>query len=191
MAKVQLGPRTSLYPLPTLLIGANVNDKPNFMAVAWGGVANADPPMVAVAIRGSRHTHQGIRQSGTFSVNIPSAELLAETDYCGIASGARTDKVADCHFGIFYGKLGKAPMIEQCPVNLECKVVHALELGSHTLFVGSIEETHVSENCLTDGKLDVEKLRPIVYLGDPAREYHAVGEVLGRAFRIGQEIKGK
>jgi len=191
MAKVQLGPKTSLYPLPTLLVGANVKGKPNFMAVAWGGVANADPPMLAVAIRGSRYTHQGIKENGTFSVNIPSAELVKETDYCGIASGARGDKVADCGFRIFYGTLGNAPMIEQCPVNLECKVVHALELGSHTLFVGGVAETHVSEDCLTDGRVDVKKIRPIVYVGEPAREYHGVGELLGQAFRVGQELKGK
>ncbi len=191
MAKVQLGPGTSIYPLPTLLIGAEVNGKPNFMAVAWGGVANADPPMAVVAVRGSRHTHRGIEQNGTFSINLPSAAQVKEADYCGIASGSKADKVADCGFSVFYGRLGTAPMVEECPVNLECKVAHVLELGSHTLFVGSIEETYASEDCLTGGKVDVEKVRPIVYLGEPAREYHAIGGLLGQAFRAGRDIQGK
>ena len=191
MAKILLGPTTCIYPMPTLLIGANVDGKPNFMAVAWGGIANAEPPMISVAIRLSRYTHRGISQNLTFSVNIPSVDLVRETDYCGIASGAKVDKVAACHFNVFYGKLGSAPLIEQCPINLECKVVHTLELGSHSLFVGQIEETHISESCLTDGKLDANKIKPLVYMGEPSRQYHALGEVLGEAFRIGQELKAK
>ena len=191
MAKILLGPTTCIYPMPTLLIGANVDGKPNFMTVAWGDIANAEPPMISVAIRLTRYTHKGISQNLTFSANIPSIDLVRETDYCGIASGAKVDKVAACQFNVFYGKLGSAPLIEQCPINLECKVVHTLELGSHSLFVGQIEETHISESCLTDGKLDANKIRPLVYMGEPSRQYHAVGEALGKAFRIGQELKVK
>ena len=191
MSKILMGPTTRIYPLPTLLVGANVDGKPNFMAVAWGGNASAEPPMISVAIRTSRHTHKGISQNMTFSVNIPSVELIKETDYCGITSGAKVNKVEACQFKVFYGKLGTAPLIEQCPINLECKVVHTLELGSHSLFVGKIEETHISESCLTDGKLDVNKVKPLLYTGEPARQYQALGEVLGKAFHIGQELKVK
>jgi len=191
MAKILMGPTTRLYPLPTLLVGANVDGKPNFMALAWGGIANAEPPMISVAIRLNRYTHKGISQNLTFSVNIPSVDLVRETDYCGIASGAKVNKVAACQFNVFYGKLGSAPLIEQCPINLECKVVHTLELGSHSLFVGQIEETHISESCLTDGKLDINKINPLIYIGEPGRQYHALGEVLGKAFHIGQELKVK
>ena len=191
MAKVQMGPGTSIYPMPTLLVGANVDERPNFLAVAWGNMANADPPMAAVAIRASRHTRKGIEQNRTFSVNIPSADLVKEADYCGIASGARVDKVQACRFSVFYGKLDTAPMIEQCPVNLECSVVHSLELGSHTLYVGRIEEVHVSSDCLTEGKIDLNKVKPLAFLGEPPRQYHAMGELLGKAFHIGLEIKSR
>jgi len=191
MAKVQLGPSTRVYPMPTLLIGANVDGKPNFMTVAWGGIANAEPPMVAVAIRRSRHTHKGITENKTFSVNIPSLEMVREADYCGTASGAKVDKVAVCQFKVFYGKLCTAPLIEQCPLNLECRLVHTLELGSHSLFIGQIEETHVSESCLTEGKLDLDKIRPLIYIGEPFRQYYALGEVMGKAFRIGLELEGR
>ena len=191
MAKVQMGPRTSIYPMPALLVGATVDGRPNFMTVAWGNIANAEPPMVTVAIRGSRHTHKGIEQNRTFSVNIPSADLVKETDYCGIASGAKVDKVKDCQFTVFYGKLDTAPMIEQCPVNIECSVLHSLELGSHTLYVGRIEEVHVSSDCLVDGRIDLDKIKPLAYLGDPSRQYHGIGKLQGKGFSIGLEIKGK
>ena len=191
MAKVQMGPKTSIYPMPALLVGANIDGKPNFLTVAWGNIANAEPPMAVVAIRGSRHTHIGIEQNKTFSVNIPSISLVKEVDYCGVASGAKEDKVKKCGFTVFYGKLDTAPMIEQCPVNLECRVQHSLELGSHTLYVGRIEEVHVSSDCVAEGKIDLDKVKPLAFLGEPCRQYYAMGEFQGKAFNIGLELKEK
>ncbi len=191
MTKITMGPTTMVYPMPALLIGANVDGKPNFMTAAWGGIANSDPPMAAVAIRPSRYTHKGVKQNMTFSVNIPSTDLAREADYCGITPGAKVDKIKACQFEVFYGKLGNAPLIEQCPINLECKVMHTLELGSHTLFIGRIEETHVSDSCLTDGKLDISKVKPLTFIGEPVRQYQTFGGVLGKAFHIGQELKTK
>ena len=191
MAKVQMGPGTSIYPMPTLLVGANVDGKPNFMTVAWGNIANAEPPMAAVAIRVKRYTRIGIEQNKTFSINIPSADLVKEADYCGIVSGAKADKVQACHFTVFYGKLGTAPMIEQCPINLECSVVHSLELGSHFLYIGRIEEVHVSSDYLTEGRIDLDKIKPLAFMGEPSLQYHTMGELQGKAFRIGLEIKGE
>ena len=189
MGKILMGPQTLIYPMPVLLIGAKVDAKPNFMAVAWGGIANGEPPMISVAIRHSRYTYRGIRQNLTFSVNIPASAMVREADYCGITSGSEVNKVEVCRFKVFYGKLGNAPLIEQCPINLECKVMHILDLGSHALVVGRIEETHVSESCLTDGKPDVNKIKPMSYIMSPATQYQALGEVLAEAFSIGNELK--
>jgi len=189
MGKILMGPQTLIYPMPVLLIGAKVDAKPNFMAVAWGGIANSEPPMISVAIRHSRHTYRGIRQNLTFSINIPASAMVREADYCGITSGSEVNKVEVCRFKVFYGKLGNAPLIEQCPINLECKVMHILDLGSHALVVGRIEETHVSESCLTDGKPDVNKIKPMSYIMSPATRYQALGEVLAEAFSIGNELK--
>ena len=113
MGKIVMGPQTLVYPMPTLLVGANIDDKPNFMTVAWGGIANGEPPMISVAIRHTRHTLKGIRQNETFSVNIPSADMVRKADYCGITSGSKVNKVEACQFEVFYGKLGNAPLIEQ------------------------------------------------------------------------------
>ena len=186
MSKKTIGPQPLLWPHPTVLVGANVNGKPDFLAVAWAGIAGGTPPMISVALRHSRHTLKGIRQNMTFSVNIPSADMVKETDYCGIVSGAETDKVKDCRFKIFYGNLNSAPLIEQCPVNLECEVAHILDLGSHSLVIGKIVETHVSEDCLTDGKPDIKKIKPFIFASG---KYHAIGEVIADAFSIGKELK--
>ncbi len=191
MAKILMGPQTLIYPMPVLLVGANVDDKPNFMAVAWCGIANGEPPMISVAMRHHRYTHRGIRQNLSFSVNVPSTDMVRETDYCGLISGSKINKVEVCHFKVFYGKLDNAPLIEQCPINLECKVVHILDLGSHSLIVGRIEETHISESCLTDGKPDVSKIKPLAYTTAPARQYQAIGDVIAKTYSIGEELRAR
>jgi len=188
MGKVTLGPQTLVYPMPAMLVGADVDGKPNFMAVAWGGIACGDPPMISAAIRHGRHTLKGIRQNQTFSVNIPSVELVKETDYCGTLSGSKADKASACRFEVFYGKLGNGPMIGQCPVNLECRVVQILNLGSHSLVIGRIEEAYVSEQCLTDGRPDVDKVKPLTYVTSPAARYQGLGEVVGKAWSVGKDL---
>ncbi len=188
MAKILMGPSDLIYPQPVLLVGANVADKPNFLAVSWAGIANGNPPMISVAIRHKRYTLKGIRQNMTFSVNVPSTDMVRETDYCGLVSGSEVDKVKLCKFKVFYGKLDGAPLVEQYPINLECRVVHILDLGSHALVIGIIEETHISENCLTDGKPDVNKIKPLIYTTGPTGEYQALGEVIAKAYSIGKEL---
>jgi len=191
MGKITMGPRTLIYPMPVLLVGANVDDKPNFMVAAWSGIACSEPPAVSVSLRPSRYTYKGIRQNLTFSINVPSVDLVRETDYCGNVSGSEANKVEVCQFKVFYGKLGNAPLIEQCPVNLECKVMHILDLGVHSLIVGRIEETHVSESCLTDGKPDVNKIKPLIYVTEPTTHYQTFGEVVGETGSIGRELISK
>jgi len=188
MGKVLMGPQTWIYPMPVLLVGADVDGKPNFMAVAWASIANGEPPMISVVIRHSRYTLKGIRQNMTFSVNIPSEDMVGEADYCGLKSGAKVDKAEACGFRVFYGKVEGAPLIEQCPLNLECKAMYMLNLGSDTLIVGRIEETHVSESCLTDGKPDVSKMKPLIYTISPSSHYRAFGEVIAPAFSVGKQL---
>lgn len=190
MAKITIRPDRYIYPRPTLLVGANVDGKANFLAVGGGGVANAEPPMIGVPIRHQRYTLKGIQQNLTFSINTPSIDLVRETDYCGIASGAKVDKVKVCQFKVFYGNLKTAPMIEQCPLNLECKVVQILNLGSHSFVIGQVEGTYVTESCLTDGKPNANKIKPIIFNLESA-EYIAFGEVVAKAFSIGLELKAR
>ena len=130
MAKILLEPKAGPLPIlgfyPTIMIGVDVEDKPDFTTVAWTGVAASVPPSITIALQHHRHSLKGVRQHMVFSVNIPSADLVKETDYCGLASGARVDKAADCCFTVFYGKVKHAPFIEQCPINHACEVVQIL-----------------------------------------------------------------
>ncbi|MCK8600436.1 flavin reductase family protein [Desulfoferrobacter suflitae] len=191
MKKITMGPKTLLFPMPACLIGARVDGKSNFMTAAWCGIANSNPPMLTVGIQHHRHTYKGIRQNDTFSVNIPSENLVKETDYCGIVSGAQDDKTETCRFTVFYGKLKTAPLIVECPVNLECQMLHMLNLGSHALLVGLIEETHVSVECMQDGEPDARKVRPIIYGGGAQKTYFSLGEPLAPAFKIGKALKNR
>jgi len=188
MTKKKLGPQPMLWPHPTTLVGANVDGKPDFAAAAWAGVAAGNPPSITVGLQPHRYSLKGIFQNRTFSVNIPSRDLVKETDYCGLVSGATTDKVKDCKFKVFYGNLSTAPLIEQCPINLECEVSHLLNLGSHILVVGKVVETYFSEDCLTDGKPDINKVRPFIFAPP---KYYAIGEPFADAFKIGKQIKRK
>jgi flavin reductase (DIM6/NTAB) family NADH-FMN oxidoreductase RutF len=189
MNKVKLGPQTLVYPKPAFLIGADIDTRPNFLTVAWGGIACGSPPMVSVAIRKNRYTLKGIKQNMAFSLNVTSKDYVVETDYCGIISGSKTNKAVDCGFEIFYGDLAGAPMIEECPVNLECKVVHIIDLGSHSLVIGKIMETHISEDCMTDGEPDVRKIQPISYMTGQPGNYYCIGEDVGEAFHIGKKLR--
>jgi len=184
MEKIKLGPQTLLYPMPAVLVGADVNEKPNLMTAAWCGIASHEPPAVAVAVRKNRYTLEGIRKNETFSINVPSSDMAKETDYCGLYSGKNTDKSQI--FKIFYGALKTAPLIQECPVNLECKVIHYLDLGSHTLVVGEIIETYITDNCTSDGKADPEKIDPLIFIPG-TQEYHSLGKAIAPAFKVGKK----
>jgi flavin reductase (DIM6/NTAB) family NADH-FMN oxidoreductase RutF len=184
MEKKRLGPEPLILPMPALVVGAHVDGKPNFMIASWCGIAAYKPPAITIAMNKARYTLKGIRENGTFSVNVPSCEMIKKTDYCGIYSGRKKDKSQI--FRTFYGDLKTAPLIEECPVNLECKALHYLDMRTHILIVGEIIETYITNECLKDGKVDPEKVDPPIYIR-PTMKYHRLGEVLASAFNVGRE----
>ena len=185
--KKKIGPQPMVWPHPVVLVGAVTDGKPDFATVAWTGVAASTPPHVTIALQPHRYSLRGIYQTRAFSINIPSEDLIKETDYCGIVSGKDTDKAKDCKFHVFYGETKGAPLIEECPVNLECIVRHLLNLGSHIMVVGEVIESHISENIMVDGKPSYEKAGLFVF--GPGT-YNRVGEPFADAFKIGRELKG-
>ena len=184
MGKVKLGPQTLMYPMPAVLVGTLVNEQPTFMTAAWCGIAASTPPAISVAVRPARYTLEGISANNTFSINIPSAALVEEVDFCGIYSGHKVDKSKI--FKVDYGKLNTAPLIQECPVNLECRVIHALDLGSHMLFIGEITETYVDEDCWDGEKADPAKIDPLIYTTG-VQQYQKLGEVVGQAWKVGKK----
>lgn len=181
MAKQKLGPQPLLYPLPVVLVGAEVNGKPNFQAVSWCGIASFSPPTVTIGLQSERHTLKGLLEHNTFSVNVMSVDMLREVDYCGVHSGKKVDKSG--LFEVFYGTLKTAPIISKAPVNLECKVVDSRNLGSHILIIGEIVETYIDSECISNGKPDINKINPIMFsIG--SMMYHCVGDEIGEAYKV-------
>jgi flavin reductase (DIM6/NTAB) family NADH-FMN oxidoreductase RutF len=184
MEKITLGPMPFMSVMPTLLVGANVSGKPNYMTAAWATVACMAPAMVCVAINKMRYTAKGIDENKTFSLNVPSVKQVVETDHCGLVSGAHEDKSGV--FSSFYGKLKTAPLAKECPVNIECKLFKSVDCGSHLLYIGEVVEIHAEKACVTDGKPDITKIYPIVYAQSA---YFDVGKQAGKAFSAGKMYK--
>lgn len=186
MEKITLGPMPYISVMPTLLVGATIKGKPNYMTAAWATVACMAPPMVCVAINKARYTVKGIEETRTFSLNIPSVHQVAETDYCGLVSGAHEDKSGV--FRSFFGKLKTAPLAEECPVNIECRLFRSVDCGSHVLYIGEVVEIHAQKACVTDGKPDISKIHPIVYAQSA---YFDTGKQVAKAFYAGKKYQKK
>jgi flavin reductase (DIM6/NTAB) family NADH-FMN oxidoreductase RutF len=188
MSKKNLGDKSCLYPYPITILGAMVNGKPNFMTLAFIGIVNANPGMVAFGCNKRHYTNSGIKENLTFSINVPSKNMIEAVDYIGCVSGAKTDKSG--MFKIFYGKLETAPMVDDCPLCLECKVLKILDLGGFDdIVVGEIVECYCEENCLGSNNLpDIEKLQPYV-MSMYENRYFSLGDYLGKAWSIGLNYK--
>jgi flavin reductase (DIM6/NTAB) family NADH-FMN oxidoreductase RutF len=119
-------------------------------------------------------------------VNIPGADMIEATDYCGLISGRNTDKSS--LFEVFYGVTGTAPMIVQCPMNIECRLHQTVDLPSNHLFIGEIVEAYAEPRFLTDGRPDIRTMNPFV-LTMPDNGYWAVGERLAQAWSVGKQLK--
>jgi flavin reductase (DIM6/NTAB) family NADH-FMN oxidoreductase RutF len=188
MEKEEIGAKCYFYPMPTTLVGANVRGKPNYLTVAYCGMVNVYPPLISVSLNKQHYTNPGIKENKTFSVNIPSAEMAKVTDYCGLVSGSKVDKSE--LFETFYGKLKTAPMIKECPLNLESKLIKTLELPIDEVFIGEIVAAYSEERYLTDGRPDIKKIDPIVFSTND-KNYWKVGELIGQAWNIGKNFKPK
>jgi len=188
MPKVKIGAKTFLYPMPIVLVGAVVNGKANFLAVAYCGIMNHDPAVIAVALNKSHYTNSGIKKNGCFSVNIPSVKIMTAVDYCGIFSGSRVDKSRI--FETFYGKLKHAPMIKDCPVNLECELIQTLQFDVDEVFIGKIVQAYSEKKYLTGGFPDIKKIDPAVFSMHD-NNYWRVGGHVGKAWDIGEKFKSK
>jgi flavin reductase (DIM6/NTAB) family NADH-FMN oxidoreductase RutF len=184
----RLGPSPMIIPLPAVLVGTYDDDgTPNAMTAAWTSPCCHTPPCVGVAVRDSRRTFSNIRARRAFTLNVPSAKLAVEVDYLGIVSGHQEkEKLERLGMATSRASVADAPIIECCAVNIECRLLQAVSLGTHTWFVGEVVEVHADEQVLSaEGVVNVDALDPLCY-ATSAGEYRAVGRSLGRAYRIGK-----
>jgi flavin reductase (DIM6/NTAB) family NADH-FMN oxidoreductase RutF len=182
--KKSLGARNCLYPMPVTIVGATVGGKPNFITVAHVGIMS--PGCVSLGMHKSHHTNAGIRENGTFSINLPAENLVKETDYCGLVSGKGVDK--STLFKLFYGSLKTAPMIDECPVNMECRLLKTVDFTSHDIFIGEVVAAYCDEKAMNGGEPDITKVKPILFSMRPP-SYWKLGERFADAWSCGKSLR--
>ena len=185
--KVSLGAETLAAPTPAWLVGTyDAAGAPNIMTIAWGGICCSKPPCLAVSLRTATYSHAAIMARRAFTVSIPSVAQAAATDYAGMVSGKNTDKFAALGLTPVKSELVDAPYVAECPLVVECAVVHVFELGLHTQFVGEIRDVKADPAILDEkGYVDPQKARFFTYIPG-ARRYVALGADIGQGFSIGK-----
>ncbi len=186
--KKSLGARTILFPTPVLVIGT-YDDKgmPDAMVAAWGGICCSQPPCMAISIRRQRHTYIGLTQRKAFTISIPSAAQVREADYVGIYSGSDEDKFAATGLTPVRGEFVDAPYVGEFPLVIECRVIHTIDLGTHTQFIGEVKNVLADEQTLNEkGLPDIQAVDPLIFA--PAdQKYYRVGGMVADAFSVGRK----
>lgn len=179
MAKLIWPGSTQLAPVPAVLVGTGGgNFADNLITVAWAGIVCSAPPMLSISVRPERFSYQALVETREFTVNVPLASQAAIVDWCGVVSGRDHDKFAEKSLTPLRGSQVAAPLVEECPLNLECKVKEIIKLGSHDLFLAEIVAVQVSEEYLTKtGRLDLERNGGV--LGYAHGHYFQLGKCLG------------
>ena len=186
--KQSLGAKTILYPTPVVVVGTyDEQGKPNIMTAAWVGICCSKPPCVAVSLRKATYTYSNIVRRQAFTISVPPEKYLKETDYIGIASGKKADKFLATKLTPVKSALVDAPYVQEFSLVLECKLLHTIEIGLHTQFIGEIMDVKVEGAVLEKGLPDMKKLNPVL-LAPEAWLYYGVGNYLGKAFTVGKEI---
>ncbi len=160
MNKKSVNIRACLQPRPNILVSCRgCNGENNALAVAYCCNCSFAPPMLMVGIVPSRHSYHLIKESGCFVVNLVSKENKALFDYLGSHSGRDEDKLAAAGAKLGEAEKINAPLLEDCPVNIECKIVGSIVTGSHEMFAGKIECIHADPALVTEkGDLDLRSL---------------------------------
>ncbi len=188
MAKQVWKPGNMVYPLPAVMVSVGTQSgETNIITVAWTGTICSSPAMLYISVRPERYSHHMIQESGEFVVNLTTEALVKATDYCGVRSGKDVDKWKET--GLTRGKaneLSYAPIIEECPVNIECKVTEVKKLGSHDMFLAEVVSVQVSEEYMDDkGKFCLNDAGLMAYSHG---EYISLGDRIGT---FGYSVKKK
>jgi flavin reductase (DIM6/NTAB) family NADH-FMN oxidoreductase RutF len=173
-------------PWTQAILGSHFKGKVNFMALNRFTRVNFNPPMIGICVNKSNASHAAILDTGEFSINVPSVDMVEVTDYIGLVSAKRVDKSDS--FEVFYGELKSAPMISNCPITIECRVMQMVELPANTFFIAEILHIYSEDEYLTDGKPDIKKINPFV-VTMPDNRFWAIGECVGKAWDAGKGLR--
>ena len=177
-----------VYPLPAVMVStADKSGKSNILTIAWTGTICTNPAMVYISVRPERYSYHMLKESGEFVINLTTEQLAKATDYCGVRSGKDVDKWKEAHLTPAKAeKLQYAPVIEECPVNIECKVTEVKKLGSHHMFLAEVLAVQIDEQYLNEkNKFELNKTGLMAYSHG---EYLSLGKKIGT---FGYSVKKK
>lgn len=180
-------PGTMIYPLPALLVscGSSPEDY-NLFTVAWAGTICTNPAMCYISVRPERHSYTLIKQTMEFVINLTTEKLARTTDWCGVRSGRDYRKFEEMHLTPAPARFVKAPLVEESPLNIECRVKEIVGLGSHDMFIAEVLGVQADDSLLdAEGKWHLDRSRPLVYLHGA---YYGLGELIGQ---FGFSVKKK
>ena len=190
--KTSFGPQKILFPMPTSLVVTGTMEKANIVTIAWVTLLTSSPPTLGVSIGTKGYSGNEILKNKNFTVNIASVDKMVEADFCGITSGKEVDKFEKTGFTKIESKYIPSPIIKECPLNFECKLVDSSIVGTTNHFIGEILEVYMDTDKLKDsgkyGSFDIEAMNPLIYIGG-AREYRKIGKKVGDAYQIGRSLK--
>lgn len=184
----RLDPGPFVLPMPTVLVGADIGGKPNFMTAAFAAVVSVKPPTLVCGLNPAHRTCEGIVANQAFSVCVPSVDMVEAVDWCGIASGHKEDKSGV--FEIFRGEVLGVPMARECPLSVECKLVQVVPQGLDSLYIAEIVGVYAKEECLTEDKVDWGKLSPLLFTFSDL-SYWKLGPYVGKPWQIGRGYRDK
>ena len=169
-----------LNPTPVVMVSCGSTlDEYNIITIAWAGTVCSDPPMCSISVRPERHSYDIIKKEGAFVINLVNKQLAPYADWCGVRSGRKYNKFVETGLTPVRATQVNAPMIEESPVNLECKVTQILPLGSHDMFLAEVVAVHVNEK-LFSPKTDAIDLRRADLVTYSHGHYYTLGEILGK-----------
>jgi len=184
MSKVSVGVNVSI-PMPVTVVGTGDDGSENYMAVGWISKVNGNPPLIAIGIGKARKTNRNIVENREFSINFPSEKDLKRTDYVGIVSGNEESKAGV--FTSIYGKLKKAPLIEECPLSIACTLFKRIELPTHDLFLGEVVDVFAEEKFMEMNTFHFPNAKTF-FLTMPDNTYWSFGERIGTAGKDGKDL---
>jgi flavin reductase (DIM6/NTAB) family NADH-FMN oxidoreductase RutF len=187
--KKSIGAQTLVFPAPVFVVGTyDLEEKPNVMTAAWGGICCSVPPCVAVSIREETYSYRNILDRKAFTISIPSEKYVKEADYFGMVSGKNVDKFSATGLTPAKSEVVDAPYVNEFPFVLECQLLRSVEIGGHTQFIGEIKDTKVDEDIIKNDEPLIQKITPLILALDNM-SYYGVGKYVAKAFSIGKEIK--
>lgn len=178
--KIKWKPGTMIYPLPVVMVTCGENrEEYNIITIAWTGTVCTDPPMCYISVRPERHSYNIIKRTGEFVINLTTAAIARQTDWCGVKSGRDTNKFKETALTPIPGDKVKAPLIGESPVNIECKVKSIQELGVHHMFLAEVVAIHASEEYM-DEKTGLFRLNDSGLICYSHGKYYNTGSFIGK-----------